>query len=287
MGESVVPLVPSKIHLYEDFPSRSFRLREIASYLREKLGEPIVDIRASPLLSSPPELEEILARKVAETRVRDLTNPKTFFHPLPAEMEFEKRLLRNPSIGRVGVLYDGFKLQVLFRKLLPAGELSFEHIHIIFTGRLFATFDEGDRRYHMRVSVYGFPSIISTTGVVEAPAMPREFYFLRRQYAMLGLPVEILREKFRGRFIDYEDERLTEVMKGYAMQAIFYQVFGNPFCDKLTCRLFNSHWQEEVIKSQLEPKEEFCRRHSEMLSRLRQAIHNVSSSSAGCTSKVR
>ncbi|MCS7131199.1 MAG: hypothetical protein NZ934_00485 [Hadesarchaea archaeon] len=275
MGGSIAPIIPSEIHLYEDPSSRSLRLREIASYLRERLGELRVDIRGPLLSAGSPELEEALARKLAGARVRDLTNPEAQLEPLPLEIEFEKKLLRNPDLRMVGVLYDGFKLQALLWELLPAEERSLEYVHIAFTGRLFGTFDESDRRYHARVSIYGFPSLISTTGIVEAPAKPKEFYLLRRQYAALKLevPVEVLEEKFKGKFIGYDDERLTEVMKGYTMQAIFYHVFGEPFCKEVNCRLFNSHWQEEVIKSQLEPREkEFCERHEEMLSQLRQAL---------------
>lgn len=275
MGGSIAPVVPSEIHLYEDPSSRSLRLQEIASYLTEKLGELRVNIRGSLLSAGPPELEETLARRMAEARVRDLTNPEVRFEPLPLEIEFEKKLLRNPSLRMAGVLYDGFKLQALLWELLPAEEQDLKHVHIAFTNRLFGTFDESDRRYHARVSIYGFPSLISTTGIVEAPAKPREFYLLRRQYAALKaeVPIEALREKFKGRFIDYDDERLTEVMKGYTMQAIFYHVFGEPFCKEVNCRLFNSHWQEEIIKSQLGPRErEFCERHREMLNWLKQAL---------------
>ena len=156
---------------------------------------------------------------------------------------------------------------------MPPDELDMGHAHVVFTNRLFGTWDEGDRRYHARVSIYGFPSLISTTGIVEAPAKPKEYYALKQGYAALGVPVplEELREKFRGEFIDYDDERLTEVMKGYVMQALFYHLFQEPFCDKITCKLYNSHWQEEVIKSQLECREkEFCDRHHEALNKLRQ-----------------
>ncbi|MDI6820054.1 MAG: hypothetical protein QMC89_04015 [Candidatus Hodarchaeaceae archaeon] len=171
------------------------------------------------------------------------------------------------------MLYDGFKLQALLREILPTDEFSIEHAHIIFTNRFFATFDEGDRRYHARVSVYGLPSIISTTGIVEAPAKPKEFYLLKQRYAALGMsgvPIEALKERFKGRFIDYDDDRLTEVMKGYVMQAIFHHLMLEPFCPDRKCRLFNGHWQEEVILAQLGPKEhEFCERHHAILEKLR------------------
>ncbi|MFN4133889.1 MAG: DUF6775 family putative metallopeptidase, partial [Candidatus Hadarchaeales archaeon] len=109
----------------------------------------------------------------------------------------------------------------------------------------------------------GWPSLISTTGIVEAPAKPKDFYRLKQVYAASGVPVDELKEKFSGRFMDYDDARLTEVMKGYCMQALFYHLFGEPFCDQPTCRLYNAHWQEEVITAQLGGN--LCERHSKML----------------------
>jgi hypothetical protein len=260
------------IHLYEEPSTKNLKLYEIAGYLREKLGEIPVDVRKPFIRASSEDGVNVLARKLAETKVHDLTNPDARFEPLPGEIEFERKLLRDPSLRITGVLYDGFRLHLVLQGLLPKEEFSIEHVHVIFTNRLFGTFDEGDRRYHARVSIYGFPSIISTTGIVEAPAKPREFYLLKQQYAALAgdVPLEALKEKFKGRFIDYDDERLTEVMKGYVMQAIFYHVFGDPFCGKISCRLYNSHWQEEVIESQLGAREkEFCDHHQEMLEGLR------------------
>ena len=78
-------------------------------------------------------------------------------------------------------------------------------MHIFLTNRLFATWDEHERRYHARVSLYGFPSIISTTGVVEAPARPRQYYLLKQQYEMLKKDLLELKDRFKGHFIDYED----------------------------------------------------------------------------------
>jgi hypothetical protein len=128
-----------------------------------------------------------------------------------------------------------------------------------------ATWDRNDRRYHARASIYSFPCIISTTGLVEAPAKPREYY-LKRQ---MGINSETLKEEFRGRYLDYEDERLTEVIKGYVMQAFFFHLTGSPFCDDKNCRLFNAHWQEELIQAQLKRGSEFCKVHEEMIDRLK------------------
>jgi hypothetical protein len=120
----------------------------------------------------------------------------------------------------------------------------------------------------LRTSVYGIPSIISTSGLVEAPAKPREYYFLKQQYERLGKDLMELKDKFEGSFIDYEDKRLTEIAKGYAMQAVFHSLTGDPFCGDKGCRLYNAHWQEEVISAQLESEYEFCPQHTKILTGL-------------------
>jgi hypothetical protein len=262
-----------KVHLYGEPSSNTLDLQEVAGYLKEKLGKISVDVRGPLVAATSSEDAESLARKLAEAKVRDLTNPSVRTEPLPGEVEFELKLLRDPSLRSAGVLYDGFRLHAVVQELLPAGELDMDHAHIVFTNRLFGTWDEGDGRYHARVSIYGFPSLISTTGIVEAPAKPKEYYILKQRYAALGglIPLEELKERFRGRFIDYDDERLTEVMKGYVMQALFYHLTLDPFCSDKRCRLYNAHWQEEVLGAQLS-QPEFCERHSEMLEKLKRAF---------------
>lgn len=251
-----------KVHLYEDPSTKPLDLLEIVRYLQSKFGEISVDVRKPFITVSSEDVAETLARKLAGTKVRDPANPNVCFEPLPGEIDFERKLLRNPGLKLTGILYDGFRLQAVLRELLPEEEFTIEHAHIVFTNRLFGTWDGGDGRYHARVSVYGFPSLLSTTGIVEAPAKPKEYYALKQQYAALGgpIPLEELKEKFRGRFIDYDDERLTEVMKGYVTQALFYHLTLDPFCDDKTCRLFNAHWQEGVLEAQLK-EPEFCERH--------------------------
>lgn len=256
-----------QIHLYEEPSARTLDLGEIASYLRQKLGPVNVDVRAAFIRASGREAER-LAWELAKAKVRSLNDPDLNVDPLLGEVQYEKRVLEDPARGSTGVLYDGFKLQALLRTLLPPGEREVNHVHVIFTSRLFGTWDEGDRRYHARVSVYGFPSLVSTSGIVEAPAKPKEFYLLKHQYAALRRldKLEELKREFRGRFVDYDDKRLTELMKGYVMQAVFYHLTLNPFCEDKRCRLYNAHWQEELLRAQLEPPE-FCEHHERMLQR--------------------
>ena len=169
-------------------------------------------------------------------------------------------------------MYDGIAFLQLLWGLIPEEKRNHDHLHIVLTNQILGTFDSNDKRYHARVGVYGIPSVLSTTGVVEGPAKPKEFYLLKQQYATIGREVDTytLKEQFRKEFIDHDDERLTEILKGYVMQAVFYHLIGNPFCDDPNCRLFNAHWQKEMIHAQLESPYEFCRDHTNVLQQLMQ-----------------
>ncbi|MBU1261534.1 hypothetical protein KKG61_02615, partial [bacterium] len=242
----------SSIHLYNNKTDTSLKISLLLQYIKEKTGLE-VDLREITE-------ERVLAEEFARAKVIDPHREELNPNPLKAEIEYEYKIIsgQKPS----GLLYDGFCLQEIYRQILPRKEHNLAQGHIIFTTRLFGTFS--DNRYHARVAVFGHPTIISTTGIVVSPAKPREFY-LRKQ------PREdptILANEFRGRFIEYDDKRLTEIMKGYVMQAFFYQVFGNPFCSDPNCRLYNAHWQEEVINAQLKSKYEFCQLHYQALTSL-------------------
>jgi len=257
-----------KIILYNEGSGEELDIEEIAEYLREKLGKVPVHTRGN-LLAFYPEKSSDYARKLASIKIQDASRKiASEQEPLYGEIEYEKRRILGKTRA-FGVLYDGFLLPRILSEVIPREERSPEFIHIICTNRLFASWEEVDKRYHVRTSVYAFPSIISTTGLIEAPAKPREYYFLKQQYERLGKDLTELKDSFKGRFLDYEDKRLTEVMKGYAMQAVFYSLTGNPFCEDNGCRLYNAHWQEELIFAQLESQYEFCGHHIKVLDSLR------------------
>lgn len=254
----------NKVILYDEGIPQVLNIAEIAEYLREKLAKVAVEIRESPFYSVLDRLSDY-ARRIARIKIQDATKRiLSGQEPLYGEVEYEKRRISGKTRA-FGVVYDGLELQRIFWELISQEERRLKFVHIVFTNRLFATWEESDRRYHARVSVYGIPSIISTTGIVEAPAKPREYYLLKQQYEMLRKDLLELKDGFKGRFIDYEDERLTEVMKGYAMQAVFYFLVGTPFCDDKGCRLYNAHWQQELIFAQLKSGYEFCSRHQRLI----------------------
>ena len=260
---------PAVICLYEGTDPERLDLGEMADYLSSRLTKTKIelrkDIKAEFLEALPSQEEEKvkhdLAKRLAQAKVHDIQKPHQSREPLYGEVEFERKWLSNQKGKPIGILYDGFELQKIYFDLLPVRERELGYLHIVFTGQLFGTFDEADKRYHARVSTYGFPCVLSSSGLVEAPAKPREFY-LERQ---MGVDTLELKKKFAGRFIDYDDSRLTDAMKGYVMQALFYLVLGDPFCNDNRCRLFNAHWQEELIRAQLSSDYEFCPFHQEVL----------------------
>ncbi len=255
-----------KIILYSEDAADELNIGEITEYLEQKLGEVNIEVRGNPFaFNLPQDKVSDYARKIASTKIQGISQKiQVGQEPLYGEIEYEKRRILGKTRA-FGILYDGFHLQRIFSEIIPREEQSFEFVHIIFTNRLFTTWDDSGKRYHLRTSVYGFPSVISTTGLIEAPAKSREYYLLKQQYERLGKDLTELKDRFKGSFIDYEDKRLTEVTKGYAMQAVFYSLIGDPFCEDKGCRLYNAHWQEELIFAQLESGYEFCQRHTKLL----------------------
>ncbi len=258
------------ICLYDGAGVENFDTRQIGEYLGQWFGPDCVQIRSEFVrhhLRSHGRMDEQTlesrARDICKARIEDPANPLEKREPNPEQLVQERKWLLQGVVNRE-VFYDGLALQRTYLELLVGEETSLEFVHIVFTNRLIGTWDQSDRRYHARVSVYGWPSVISTTGVVEAPARPREYYF----GFMAGLDERQLREELAGRFIDYGDPRLTDLLKGYTMQAVFYHLLGDPFCDNPDCRLFNAHWQEQMIRAQLGPGGEFCSKHQKLLKEL-------------------
>ncbi len=260
--------VPRRIILYDDEATPSLKLRKIAEYVERNFGISVRTKGGFLKVHSRGGLEE-LAHRIAKTKVRDLSRPSVAVEPSYGEIAFELRLLEDPTKMVPGVLYDGGRMMSLLRALLPASERKFDIHHIVFTSRLVGTF-EPDGRYHAHVNICGYPSIISTSGIVEAPAKPREYYVMKQKFVEAGetVPFEMLKEHIAGRFIDYDDPRLTDIMKGYALQCILYLIMKEPFCKIKDCRLFDAHWQSEVIRAQL-GKKEFCAKHKKIIEDIR------------------
>ena len=214
-------------------------------------------------------------KKLSNIRITDIKNPFSVHESSDIEIEFEKKLCQNSSLMNSTTkvedaqeisqvfMYDGFELQKNLRYLNDNNET----LHIILTNRLTCTFDENDGRYHARAVICANPAIISTTGIIEAPAKPKEYYFEVMALKAQGLDKKSAKEKYKEKFLDYNDKRLTKVMEGYILQVIFYNITGESFCEDVKCRLNNAHWQKDLLFSQLEISK-LCRKHNEILSNL-------------------
>jgi hypothetical protein len=266
-----------KVYLYDAGGGPGADLPGIAAYLAMTPGvdavsggniadttEKAAASREEPRPDSSAALKK-LAEELAFARVNDPNSKDSFEKPLPAETRFMERQLRREAGAAFGHMYEGMAAMSAFRSHLPrSGDLQ-----IVFTNQIVGTWDDDDLRYHARVLVGGSPAIISVPGVVIAPARPREYYLYQQGARASGVSdyeIELrMRDTLGDRYVDHEDERIPEILKGYALQAVAYWIFGQEFCPDPDCRLFNAHWQEEMIRAQLGGARELCERHDELL----------------------
>jgi hypothetical protein len=227
------------IHVYSDI---SIDAKTVAGEIAKIFPSTVVDIRPAFKYDD---------QRIELARITDVKQP------------FEKQTKQTNDTMMMPPLHDGFVLQRIFGEMIPAAEL--DHVHIIFTGLLTCTFSEDDWRYHARTVVCGTPSIVSTAGIVEGPAKPREFYLAQFRGELV---VDAgLKKRFSGSFIDYDDyDSMTAAAAVYALQTLFFFVNdGEPFCENKSCKLYNAHWQEELIH--LIKKGALCTRHRQMASK--------------------
>ena len=256
--------IPAYIDLYEEGNLKGLDLQNLGRYLTEKTGIPFHN-QGNIYKRFSEERLDAVAQEIARGKVKDPGKRFALGAPLQAEIDYERKRVRSPGWKVFGILYEGVLYQKIVSDLIFEDEIALDCCSILFTNQLFGTWDGDNMRYHARVSLYGFPSLISIVGLVEAPAKPKKFY-LRKQ---MGTPVELLKEEYQGRFLDHGDARMTEVLKGYAIQALLFHLTGDPFCEDRDCRLFNSHWQEDILHSQIDGRYEFCPRHESILKELK------------------
>jgi hypothetical protein len=239
----------SKIFLYEEPSVPEIEVYSLAKFLQEILD---VQVEIRKNFFEHFKSDRNIAHELASSRI---SNPYSAFErhtPTIEEINFEVAVFENSSVLNNIILYDGFEIQNLLKKIIPEEELSSDIFHLVFTTRLTCTYDYEDYRYHGRAVICSNPSIISTTGIIEAPAKPRAYYIGIYQNITQGLNLDLLKEQFKGKFLEYHDKNISKVVRGYTLQAIFYYLTGEPFCDSKDCILNNAHWQEDLIHAQIE-----------------------------------
>ena len=252
----------AKIFLYDEPTVSQIQLERLVAYLKE-----IFLIEVEPRESISKFLKEDTAEKIAACRILDPIKPFERHKPTIDEILFEESNFIQCANTENIVMYDGFELQKVLTELIPKEETTIDLLHIIFTNKLTCTYDYEDFRYHGRALIGANPSIISITGIVEAPAKPREYYIDLIAHAAQNVDIESIKQKYHGDFLEYNDSRLSKIIEGYLLQEIFYFETGEPFCDKKECRLYNAHWQKDLLYSQLESGK-LCEKHHQVLKKL-------------------
>jgi hypothetical protein len=249
----------SKIYLYDEPSVPEINLDDLAQFL-----ERTFKVKTEKRKNIFSEAHWAVAQELASIRIFDFHKPFEIHMPTEEEIKFEIETFANTSRTQNIILYDGFEFQRIISSLIPKNELSSENFHIVFTNKLTCTFDLTDYRYHGRALIGSNPSVISTTGIIEAPAKPRQYYLdLMTNYGQ-GLNIELIKKKYQGTYLEYHDQRLGKVVEGYCLQALFYYLSGEPFCELLDCRLYNAHWQHDLLYSQIEYGK-LCQRHEILL----------------------
>jgi len=261
----------SKIFLYDEPAVQEIQISNLKNFLLETFP---VDVELKECIFN--NLDEKIMEKISECRIFDPKIPFKRHRPNKQEIDFEKSVCENTKLmektimvedaERIEdvVMYDGFEVQNIIYDIITKNNSDSNNLHIVFTNKLICTYDTADSRYHGRTIICSNPAIISTTGMIEAPARPREYYFEAIKCKTQGLNMKDLKKNYSGKFLNYHDKRLSKIAEGYLLQAIFYYMTGNAFCDSLDCRLNNAHWQKDLLYSQLEIGK-LCNKHQALL----------------------
>jgi len=254
-------LKTSKIILYDEPTVPEIQLERLEKFLTKTFPVEI-EMRENFFQCSNDDFFE----KIASTRIFDLKKQFKKYNPSVENIQIEKEN-KDMSTREEMILYDGFEFQKTITEFIPMNEDKKDTLHIIFTNKLTCTFDENDFRYHARALIGSNPAVISTTGMIEAPAKPKQYY-LDLMTNFSEKRVEEIKKKYKGEFLEYHDSRISEITEGYLLQAIIYYETGEAFCEHKDCRLFNAHWQRDLFFSQLENKR-FCKKHQKILNKLK------------------
>lgn len=202
--------------------------------------------RPAGLFPSPTRRQ---ARALAACAVRSIYRP---FERREPDEEAVEREMRGGRNGHV-TCYDGFELQRAAASMIPERDAADSGaFHVVLTDRLPCTYDPEGMRYHGRALVAANPALVSTTGMVEAPARPRRYCIdVMASRAAGGADLEEIDRRYAGEFLVGGDARLAEAAYGYALQAAVHFVTGEAFCANRDCRLYNAHWQSDLLHSQV------------------------------------
>jgi hypothetical protein len=260
------PLKRLNVYIFRENRCEDIDMDSVRDYLKQLLPSANVQIKGSLFSRAANDKKTVnrLAHLFRSSKISDPwsddLNKKIPDFVVQKELDYERKRIEEKTKS-VGYLYEGYSYSGICGELLSREELRNNNVNIVITAQLIGTKEINDDRVHLRVAVFSNPSVISVSGMVEAPAKPREYYLLKKSEAALGVNVaDGFLKSMSEKFLDYGDSRFTDVAKGYFVQTVFHSLTGYPFCENKGCRLFNAHWQQEMIESQLNG-EDFCDEH--------------------------
>ena len=254
----------STVYLYDEPVVPEIKIEDLGEFIQENFCVK-VELRENVFKFFEPS-SKVISYELATCRIFDTKRPFERHNPTTEEVEFEKESLIGSKATNI-IMYDGFEFQKIITNLIPDNELQSDKFHMVFTNKLTCTYDFADYRYHGRAVICSNPSIVSTTGIIEAPAKPREYYMALLTNMTQGLNIDSIKNQFKGRYLEYHDSKLADVVKGYTLQALIYYLTGEPFCESKECRLFNAHWQDDLLYSQIQVGK-LCNKHQQFLDRI-------------------
>jgi hypothetical protein len=252
----------SKVFLYDEPSIPEIKIDSLGEFIKEKFCVK-VEIRERFFTFFKDSASKI-AHDLAASKIFNPLAPFEKRVPTSDEIILEENSFTNFTNTNNIVMYDGFEFKQIIANAIPQSEACSDKFHLICTNKLTCTYDYDDYRYHGRAVICSNPAIISTTGMIEAPAKPREYYLGMFENLAQGLNLDMMKNQFKGKYLEYHDVKLSEIIKGYAMQALFYYLTGQPFCESKDCRLYNAHWQEDLLHSQLTAGK-LCNQHQKIL----------------------
>jgi len=253
------------VYIYDAPDAIGLNIGVVAQRLSELLPETRVQTRTDFFtyhigqfdLPQVDVLTEEIAARLEEREVHNLVAPdrREDMRPMP------------PEERDLGIVYLAEPLQDVMRVLVPEQEGGETHLHLVYITQCIGHWAPGESSLTLQIIQHGRPTIISTTGFVEVPALPREYTFRRAQLLTFGMDeaAEELDERFAADALSHGDPRTTEVAAGYALQALFKRLFDEEGCGDPTCPLHSAATHDELARAHLDDAAGLCERHARML----------------------
>ena len=192
----------SKIILYDEPTIPEIQLDRLENFLTDTFP-----IKIETRKSIFDDFDDKTYEKIASIKIFDIKKPLQKYNSSIKEILNERE---NTGMAQEKMaLYDGIEFQKIISEIIPHNENRIDILNVVFTDKLTCTFDENDFRYHGRSLIASNPTIISTTGMIEAPAKPKQYY-LELMTSFSKEKADEIKKKYEGQFLEYHDLRLSE-----------------------------------------------------------------------------